>query len=457
MSSVLRKRQKLSEDLVVNTVYSKDSFERFGDDLSEVLLSYLSFEDKFRFECVSKQFQRLVFNKVDAIYMNVPHISTLFGPFHFQKRVNIKIFESVLKKCPNIRKILSSENAINEEEVFEAIIKYCNQLNEIESDFANLIETVDRFCTKFGPKLKKINFIPNKSTVQKLLKTCPNLEIMAYNWLSFDDYFDGNQLMVNRLKSFLFYFFPEDTQRIPIFMKSNRNTLKSLEIIINDKTLTTFHTNILFEELSDLIHLKSLGIYYYVSTDKSFVDFVGKFREKYPKLLKVNFELKLDNSSDILKVFKSLNGIKELKTIVLKNRIEGIPLIPIISEWLKDSKNLRNLSIVGNTFRITDEFFVSIDKNLSKLSNLHLFNADISGQALSLLSKLSYLRSISLISESLESLISESDVFDFIKKSRKIDSIYLINSGFSCDFTQIDIEKFKEQSNRHNSTTSAKC
>ncbi|CAG2115582.1 unnamed protein product [Medioppia subpectinata] len=38
----------------------KDSFDRFGDDLCEELLSYLSFEDRFRWECVSKQWQRVL-------------------------------------------------------------------------------------------------------------------------------------------------------------------------------------------------------------------------------------------------------------------------------------------------------------------------------------------------------------------------------------------------------------
>ena len=41
----------------------KSSFDRFGDDLTELILSYLSFENKLRFECVSKQWRRLVFNK----------------------------------------------------------------------------------------------------------------------------------------------------------------------------------------------------------------------------------------------------------------------------------------------------------------------------------------------------------------------------------------------------------
>jgi hypothetical protein len=40
-----------------------NSFERFGDDLCEVLLSFLPISDKIKFECVSKQWQTLIFNK----------------------------------------------------------------------------------------------------------------------------------------------------------------------------------------------------------------------------------------------------------------------------------------------------------------------------------------------------------------------------------------------------------
>ena len=49
----------------------RDSFSgRFCDELSEVLLSYLSFEDKIRFECVLHQFQRLLFNKQYVLVIN---------------------------------------------------------------------------------------------------------------------------------------------------------------------------------------------------------------------------------------------------------------------------------------------------------------------------------------------------------------------------------------------------
>jgi hypothetical protein len=43
---------------------------RICDDLYEVLLSYLSFEDKIRFECVSKQWQKLIYNKQYILEVN---------------------------------------------------------------------------------------------------------------------------------------------------------------------------------------------------------------------------------------------------------------------------------------------------------------------------------------------------------------------------------------------------
>ena len=50
--------------------YRKDSFDRFGDDLTELILSFLWFEDKIRLECVSKQWKRCVFQKQFVIELN---------------------------------------------------------------------------------------------------------------------------------------------------------------------------------------------------------------------------------------------------------------------------------------------------------------------------------------------------------------------------------------------------
>jgi hypothetical protein len=43
--------------------YYFNSFDRFGDDLCQHLLSYLLVSHKIRYECVSKQWQQLIYNK----------------------------------------------------------------------------------------------------------------------------------------------------------------------------------------------------------------------------------------------------------------------------------------------------------------------------------------------------------------------------------------------------------
>ena len=60
MGNKLRKVRPLDN----NVKYRRDSFsDRVCDDLSEVILQYLSLKDKLRLECVSKQFQRTVFQR----------------------------------------------------------------------------------------------------------------------------------------------------------------------------------------------------------------------------------------------------------------------------------------------------------------------------------------------------------------------------------------------------------
>jgi hypothetical protein len=41
--------------------------DRICDDLCEILFTYLSFWDKIKFGCISKQFQRYVYIKQNAI------------------------------------------------------------------------------------------------------------------------------------------------------------------------------------------------------------------------------------------------------------------------------------------------------------------------------------------------------------------------------------------------------
>ena len=61
----------MSSSRVITDMYGRlwmsDSMTRWGDDLCQLVLSMLPIADKFRLECVSKQWQRLIFTKVSGL------------------------------------------------------------------------------------------------------------------------------------------------------------------------------------------------------------------------------------------------------------------------------------------------------------------------------------------------------------------------------------------------------
>ena len=102
-------------------IYPKDSMDRLGDDLTELILQYLTFEDKVRLECVSKQWRRLVFNKQFGIELDFSFYETQ-KPFNRLKD-DLRQLKTLLKKSPNIEKvILNSE--VNRS-VLSLIGRYC--------------------------------------------------------------------------------------------------------------------------------------------------------------------------------------------------------------------------------------------------------------------------------------------------------------------------------------------
>ena len=82
-------------------MYAKDSLDRFGDDMCEHILSYLTLNERIRCECVSQQWQRLVYSNVRhmTITANLMSLNESDGYFYDKKIV------AIMKKCPNIESI----------------------------------------------------------------------------------------------------------------------------------------------------------------------------------------------------------------------------------------------------------------------------------------------------------------------------------------------------------------
>jgi hypothetical protein len=170
----------------------RDSFsDRICDDLCEVLLSYLSFEDKIRFECVSKQFQSCVNNKQNCLeivnYTQTKHKpNNLFKKMAKNKCFNYKAFESILKKCKFINNVIIDIDfkSINNEQLMQLIIEYCTYLKSIAFDFNEISdELIEKFGLKFRQKLEKltqIRFIRDENiNKHKMLRLRPNLTALG--------------------------------------------------------------------------------------------------------------------------------------------------------------------------------------------------------------------------------------------------------------------------------------
>ncbi|CAG2175385.1 unnamed protein product, partial [Oppiella nova] len=143
----MAKKPKMSSIDVKSTAeecYPRDSLDRYGDDLCEEILSYLSLEDCFRVECLSKQWQRLVFKRqhvfdVDIVLMEkkVHHRGRHVGQT-IAKDVNWRALETVVKKCPNITSIDMIVNSKDTERLFERLMNaYNDSLTAIHIRFMN--------------------------------------------------------------------------------------------------------------------------------------------------------------------------------------------------------------------------------------------------------------------------------------------------------------------------------
>ena len=81
----------------------KSSFDRFGDDLTQLILNYLPTEDKFRFECLSRVIRNNIFNKQTRLVISSNEAKKPDSKNPLTIELNLlttidEIIETVLKK-----------------------------------------------------------------------------------------------------------------------------------------------------------------------------------------------------------------------------------------------------------------------------------------------------------------------------------------------------------------------
>ena len=418
-----KKRQKSSgsEALDRQTVNKKSFSDRICDDLCEEILQYLSLEDKLKLEGVSKQFQRTILKKHYELIIEIDDNCMVYrkigGQYTYVKVeflietsfVDLKSLEVLLKKCSNITsiKLSEAEEEYNYKPVFRLIIKYCNNLREIDfGDNPISNENVEELQRKFGPKIKSIQYLKDANNYNLF----PNIEKLKVD-LGSKEFIP--RLNLNQLKK-LYLEFDEEEEHINYIIEKCVDTFP---------TLTHFHVrndseneneNMILtsiEFISNLTNLKEF-IFKYVFEEKTklFCNSLKRMANKCQKLksIECGFGITPENSNLrlLLSPFESFPVLKRLCLTLYWNEVQNFNLNQLFSfEAFKGLSNITHLtldfSVFSHIIRIRANILKDIGIYLPKLQYLNIRNTfettpEEVTQMADILSRLSRLQTLKL-------------------------------------------------------------
>ena len=374
---------------------------------------------------MSKQFQRTVFQK--HFILSLELYDEKFAETEDRETNPLKSIESLLKNCPNIKKMrLFFRNNRIFESIVPLITKYCDNLNEFNVSLDDMTEPElnEEFLQKFGSKLKYI------SCGEYLdLNLFPNLDRFSISpgSTSLERLVGLNFRNLNELNVIFFeeteHFFLEVLQK---FHKIRRLTLN----VYTDKEKSFFDAFNESPVLQNLIELK----YNKISLENAnqFLDSLKQLAEKLPKLKSIEIEsVYVKDISDLRQHLSPLKAFPELKRLDLEltflkpQNVSEISLKPF-----QDLQNITHLSLLLNVRQMNWKILKNIDIYLPKLQYLCIrteFIVDEEGvkQMAESLSRLSSLQTIELKLNG--GPISELMIAKIAEKCRKIRKIDLID------------------------------
>ena len=380
--------------------YRRDSFsDCFCDDLSEVLLQFLSLEDKLRLQCVSKQFQRTVFRRQYELYINMSpdahkrYLENKYLGFRFYHNYyyiedqSLDSYKNLLKKCPNITSIefktsYRDYNIEKVNEVFQLIIENCDNLSEIivENDIKLNKINLKEFHRKFGTKIKRLRYL---RTFRKhiRLNLFPKIQKIKISYLDVNYKSIIPQMKLDKLK------------QLEIAIPQGKEHM--LETVI-DKFPKLTHFKILFtsedenaiyessKNISNLKHLIHFKFFHFVinnnfSANKRFYNLLQQMAKNCQNLKSIECHFVFnDENLDIKQFLFQLKAfpLKRLNLwlICINNKIEdSIDVNQLFSfELFKGFENITHLSLRLSRFSLNESILQEIDINFPKLQYLEI-------------------------------------------------------------------------------------
>ncbi|CAG2101796.1 unnamed protein product, partial [Medioppia subpectinata] len=307
-------------------VYARDSMDRFGDDLCQYLLSYLSLKDRFRYECVSKHLDH------NILYRYCRDNDQ--GDFRLEDIMNANTFESILNKCRHVThvKCMGISTHLNNT-MFESLTKHCDRLDAVHvyncrhingetignGQMANIKGVVDHY----GNRLKVIDVrIDGKCDDQSIVALMTGLSQMSELIDLLINTYDNRKAFATLITTYL----PQIGSNCPAIKRlsldgyiesqqKNRNTI----VVTSD----------LMIECKCLTHL-SLGLY----INEMFFDNIGR---NFPRLQCLVIKCPqitdslLNSLSQLAKIQTiRLYGCEDYTQTALMNALNNCPKITMI-------------------------------------------------------------------------------------------------------------------------------
>ena len=351
-------------------VYAKNSFDRFGDDLTELILSYLTFEDKKRLECVSKQWRRLVFNK--QFVLNIAFICFSKDPinklFTKERQMNGKILECFLKKCPNIMKVIMDMK--NDTEVLSLISRYCPRIKSLTYYSGKSIsEEVLSFFRMYGHKLEELDYCSSKEVIHQILELCPNVKTISINA---DLIYKEDKEFLPKLEVIDDILYINGSYRakgLKILSDKYSQTMKILNVTLSDMSSKRLKTCI--ECISRFENLRELKLDLESGIKQPIDDCLSLIGQKCNKLLRLDLTIEsfIPISDRFFDVFTQFKAIKKLELYLpqfdgMKGNVE----------CFKYCQQLNDLHIVYTELR--EDFFANIETFVPKLQSLQVLTKE---------------------------------------------------------------------------------
>ncbi|CAG2113640.1 unnamed protein product [Medioppia subpectinata] len=371
--------------------YSKDSFDRFGDDLCQELLSYMAFKDRFRCECVSKQWQRVVFE--GQLALNIKR--ELFDD-------NFSQIVSILTKCSNIRRVYSEyeEPVFKSFELIFLVINLCHHLNDMSFIVSeDNVHWINHFMAKFAKQMQCISFdFDDKAMIDmkhKWLKMCVNLTAIH---IPFDElsksrlgFSPRNDLHYKRLNSLHLTFSKSNDNSIDInlcafelFARNYGHNIKTIGFTINF-LIDDEMVNRLTDGLKRMPALIALDVKFNVFVDY-LLPLIGL---KCPQLKALTVD-----TSHLRETFKAINQCFNQQLKRLKINVWDYQQLSVDS--LNSLKRLTHLKLFLVETTLTGLFFANCHHKWPQLRYLRANRVLITNQLLNALSRLRHIRHMHL-------------------------------------------------------------